>query len=240
MSKAKEGPKLVPTVAELEAKIAQFKSELEEARKRDLITTPAQDQTPPPTPATEPTPPMFKLDLGCGKSKKEGFVGVDSIAFPGVDVVCDLAREVWPWKDGSVEEAYSSHSREHIPAKERARNYAGDVYPRAHFFNELWRVLKPGGKATFITPHWCSNRAYGDVTHEWPPISEMFYWYLNKAWRETNAPHQDFWKCDFDTVQPGYSMHPSLQTKNQDYRELALTFGKEAAQDMICTVIKRG
>lgn len=185
----------------------------------------ATDATPIPTPA--PAVPL-KLDLGCGKNKKEGFLGVDSMPFDGVDVVTDLALHAWPWLDGAAEEAHCSHMLEHIPAK-----------LRPHFFNELFRVLKPGGRATIITPHWCSNRAYGDLTHEWPPVSEMFYWYLNAKWRAENAPHQTFWSCDFDAVQPGYSMHPALQVRSQDYRELALTFGKEAAQDMICTVIKR-
>lgn len=170
----------------------------------------------------------IRLDLGCGKNKKEGFVGVDAMMFDGVDVVTDLALHAWPWNDGTIEEAHCSHMLEHIPAK-----------LRPHFFNELHRVLKPNGRATIITPHWCSNRAYGDLTHEWPPVSEMFYWYLNAKWRAENAPHQTFWTCDFDAVQPGYSMHPALQVRSQDYRDLALTFGKEAAQDMICTVIKR-
>lgn len=173
-------------------------------------------------------PAPLKLDLGCGKNKKEGFVGVDAMMFDGVDVVTDLALHAWPWNDGTIEEAHCSHMLEHVPATQRP-----------HFFNELHRVLKPNGRATIITPHWCSNRAYGDLTHEWPPVSEMFYWYLNAKWRAENAPHQTFWTCDFDAVQPGYSMHPALQVRSQDYRDLALTFGKEAAQDMICTVIKR-
>lgn len=170
----------------------------------------------------------IRLDLGCGKAKKPGFTGVDSIAFEGVDVVCDLAQSRWPWADNSVEEAHCSHMLEHIPAKQRA-----------HFFNELYRVLKLDAKATIITPHWCSNRAYGDLTHEWPPVSEMFYWYLSAKWRAENAPHQDFWTCNFDTFQPAYSPHPGLQFKAQEFRDLALMFAKEAAQDLICTVIKR-
>lgn len=176
---------------------------------------------------SEPPAPL-RLDLGCGKAKKQGFTGVDSIAFESVDVVCDLARDRWPFGDATVEEAHCSHMLEHIPALQRA-----------HFFNELYRVLKPDAKATIITPHWCSNRAYGDLTHEWPPVSEMFYWYLNAKWRAENAPHQSFWTCNFDTFQPAYSPHPALQFKAQEFRDLALMFGKEAAQDLICTVIKR-
>ena len=97
----------------------------------------------------------MKLDIGCGKNKKEGFTGVDQYAMDGVDVVLNVAKDRWPWEDGSVEEAHCSHFLEHLDATERI-----------HFYNELYRVLKVGGRATIITPHWASNRAYGDPTHK--------------------------------------------------------------------------
>ena len=32
----------------------------------------------------------MKIDLGCGKNKKEGFIGVDQYAMEGVDVVLNI------------------------------------------------------------------------------------------------------------------------------------------------------
>src|SRR5215471_18894016 len=157
-------------------------------------------------------PTELKLDLGCGPNKKQGFTGVDSIAFPGVDQVVDLKKE-WPWKDGSVDEAHCSHVIEHFTAIERV-----------HFLNELHRVLKMGGKCTMIGPHWASCRAYGDPTHQWPPMSEFAFFYWNKVWRSQNAPHTDKanWKhgfdCHFD-VTWGYSLEPSVATRNQEYQQ---------------------
>lgn len=177
-------------------------------------------------------PEFLKLDIGCGKNKKEGFIGVDQYAMPGVDKVMDV-RGKWPWKDGSVEEVNCSHFLEHLTAGERV-----------HFMNELYRVLRQGGKATVITPHWGSNRAYGDPTHQWPPVSEMFFYYLSKEWRKTQAPHTDRefnpngYNCDFEATW-GYSMHPALQTRNQEYQQHALQFFKESAQDTIATLTKR-
>ena len=55
----------------------------------------------------------FKLDLGCGKNKQAGFVGVDERAFEGVDVAHDLRRP-WPWSDSSVDEVHCSHFLEHL------------------------------------------------------------------------------------------------------------------------------
>lgn len=172
------------------------------------------------------TPKLLKLDLGCGKNKRSGFIGVDSRAFDGVDQVVDL-RGSWPWGDGTVEEAHASHFVEHLTASDRI-----------HFANELHRVLIPGGKATLVTPYWKSARAYGDLTHQWPPVAEWWFLYLNKGWREQNAPHNDVYTCDFDwTV--GYSLHPTVQVRNQEFQQFAVTHYTEAAQDMIATLTKK-
>ena len=173
-----------------------------------------------------------RLDIGCGKNKKEGFTGVDQYKMPGVDVVMDV-RKPWPWKDSSVEEIHCSHFVEHLSGPERV-----------HFVNEVFRVLKPGAKATLITPHWASNRAYGDFTHQWPPVAEMWFYYLSKEWREEQAPHTDEkynkngYKCDLEATW-GYSLHPALLNRNQDFQQDALQFKKEAAQDIIATLVAK-
>lgn len=174
----------------------------------------------------------MKLDIGCGKNKREGFHGVDQYAMEGVDTVLKIGADRWPWEDGSVEEAHCSHFLEHLTQQERV-----------HFFNELHRVMAPGAKCTIITPHWASNRAYGDPTHRWPPMAEMAYYYLSASWRKTQAPHTDIaWNpdgfaCDF-TATWGYSYSNDLAARSQDHVQFALQNYKEAAQDMIATVIK--
>lgn len=167
----------------------------------------------------------LKLDLGCGKNPREGFVGVDSRDF-GQKLVVDL-RQTWPWKDNSVEEAHCSHFIEHLTAQERI-----------HFVNELYRVLKPDAKCTIIVPHWSSCRAYGDLTHQWPPVSEFWFYYLNTEWRKANAPHNDEYSCNFECAW-GYNMHQAISARNQEYQQHALTFFKEAAQDLVATFIKK-
>lgn len=175
----------------------------------------------------------MKIDIGCGPNKKDGFIGLDQHAFEGVDHIVQLGREPLPFADGTVEEAHASHFLEHLTAVERCQ-----------LLNELFRVMKPGAKATIIVPHWGSNRAYGDPTHQWPPVSEMFFYYLSRDWRATNAPHTDkkHWPvgfdCDFEATW-GYSMHPSLHTRNSEFQQFALQNYKEAAQDMQATLTRR-
>jgi ubiquinone/menaquinone biosynthesis C-methylase UbiE len=169
---------------------------------------------------------VVKLDLGCGTNKREGFIGVDSRKFEGVDQVVDLKSDLWPWEDSSVEEAHCSHMIEHLTASERI-----------HFVNELYRVLAPAGKCTIIAPHWNSCRAYGDLTHQWPPVSEFWFYYLSKEWRKVNAPHNDEYTCDFSATW-GYSVRQDLVTRNQEFQMFALNNYKEAAQDLIATIVK--
>lgn len=188
------------------------------------------------------SPAEIKLDLGCGGNKKPGFVGVDTYAMNGVDVVHDLRVTPWPWDDSSVSEAYSAHFLEHLS------NF-NEKWERVRFFNELYRIMKVGAQCQLIFPHWASNRYYGDPTHK-EPFSEMGFYYLNRQWRvgtdtqPGNAPHADVsvnpngYSCDFDATW-GYSLHQHLLTRNAEYQQHALTFWREAAQDMIATITKR-
>jgi SAM-dependent methyltransferase len=206
------------------------------------------------TPVVFPT--NLKLDLGCGKNKQPGYLGVDRRKFEGVDAVTDLTG-IGKWEfdrdfivthfgedywtsgnntlpDSCVEAAHCSHFLEHL-------NHNSASPQRVRFMNELYRVLIPGGTATVITPHWASNRAYGDFTHADKPVSEMFYYYVSKEWRSVNAPdndiewNEDGYSCDFEATW-GYSLHPEIQVRNQTQQTFALTFYKESAQDLHATL----
>jgi SAM-dependent methyltransferase len=205
----------------------------------------------------------MKLDLGCGKNKREGFLGVDVIPFETVDFVADISKPTWTitkecyddikddavkacWeefpmadnpfayrlKDNVVDEAHSSHTIEHLTATQRIA-----------FVNELYRVMKPGAKASIIAPHWGSCRAYGDMTHQWPPVSEFWFYYLAKSWRATQAPHDDIefnpngYSCDFEATW-GYGMNQMLHTRNAEFQQFAMSFYKEAIQDIYATLTK--
>lgn len=177
----------------------------------------------------------MKIDLGCGKNKKEGFIGVDQFQMDGVDVVLDIGTETWPWEDNSVEEAHCSHFLEHLT------NFEGK-WQRTHFFNELYRVLQPGAKCTLIIPHWASTRYYGDPTHK-EPFSEMGFYYLSKEWRMGNAPHSDKevnphgYDCNFIAVW-GNGMHPAIVQRSPDFQQFAMSWFKEAIHDIHATLTK--
>jgi hypothetical protein len=256
-----EAAKLRQQMEELQAKLDSLpKSPADELKANlDKLSSKLTALENPPPKVT----PGLKLDLGCGNAaaKKPGFIGVDMEQRDGVDLVVDLTKFPWPWADNSVEEVVCSHVVEHIPAidhdfvlvKDPGTDLGVSVqrvttYPRMAFFNELYRIMKPGAKAFIETPHWASTRAYGDQTHVWPPVSEMFFFYLNREWRENNTPHFDakqrpegakgVFTCDFKSTW-GYSLAGWMQGRNEEWKRDALDRFKEAAQDTLCTLVKQ-
>lgn len=167
----------------------------------------------------------LKLDLGAGKRTREGFLGVDIRSFDGVDIIADLSQD-WPWADNSVDEINSSHFVEHLTGNQRI-----------HFFNEMYRVMKKGATAFIATPDWSNDCAYGDPTHQWPPLSRWYPLYLNKEWRDREAPHVGY-TCDFDYVIGG-SWDEWLSVRNQEFQFFATSHYTNALRDLCVTLTKR-
>jgi len=171
----------------------------------------------------------IKLDIGCGKNKLAGFTGIDAIGFDGVDIVHDVRITPWPFEDNSVDEVHSSHFLEHLTNSERIS-----------FFNELYRVMKPKTTARLTTPHWSNERAYGDPTHQWPPITSWLYFYLQKSWRDVNAPHTGY-TCDFDytligTLDPN---DPNVAHRNEETKGFFMRYNINACVDLVAILTKR-
>ncbi|MCD6218585.1 methyltransferase domain-containing protein [bacterium] len=94
----------------------------------------------------------FKLDIGCGFNKKDGFIGIDRSNNVGADYVLDIEREQFPFDDSSVSEIYCAHLVEHL----------SDLIS---FMNECYRVLKPDGLMTILAPYYTAIQASQDPTH---------------------------------------------------------------------------
>ncbi len=166
----------------------------------------------------------MKLDLGCGANKQEGFTGVDICDIPGVDIVHNLEVFPWPFEDNSVDEVFCSHYFEHT----------GN--PMA-FMNELYRIMKPGAKATIICPYYTSIRCWQDPTHK-NAISEATFYYYNKGWREINKLQHYPITADFDfSVAP--SVNPNWRNRSKESLQFAMSHYWNVVDDIYAFLTKR-
>ena len=135
----------------------------------------------------------LRVDIGGGLAPAEGHLNLDPVHGQG-----EFKRRIQdgiPVPDGSVESARCSHLMEHIPA-------GAD---RIFVFNEVWRVLRPGGTFEVIVPLF-SGDSYGwaaDPTHV-SVFVEASFWYFTgrmmaaadygiRLWREDSwmtVPHE--------------------------------------------------
>ncbi len=114
----------------------------------------------------------MKLNLGCSDRHQAGFLNVDIC--PPADLVSDL-REAWPWEDGSVDQVLAHDIIEHLP-------------DQRHTMNELWRVLKPGGRAEIAVPTTDGPGAFQDPTHvSWWNRRSFLYYQAGCPYRERFA-----------------------------------------------------
>lgn len=173
---------------------------------------------------------LLKLDFGCGEVTPPGWTGVDLYA-PSASIKCDLMKFPLPWKDNTVDEIRASHFVEHIPREKRWQ-----------FFNEVWRILKLDAKFHIFVPNWKSERAYGDMTHEWPPFTTMALLYLGKQWRKDNklehGPYAEI-KCNFDFQAGANGIAQGFADKHQEAQMFAITHYMEAYQDMWAVLVKK-
>jgi predicted SAM-dependent methyltransferase len=147
---------------------------------------------------------MTQLNLGSGSVPEAGFVNVDIVSIPEVDVVWDLDKAPWPWIDQCVSLIKAYDIFEH-------------VNDPILFMQEAWRVLRPGGVLDLHVVFWKSESAYTDPTHKrfctqhtfdyWVPGTEM-----NDKYGEAYAGEAEF---DKQLVEmDGPEMHVILRRCN--------------------------
>jgi predicted SAM-dependent methyltransferase len=95
---------------------------------------------------------MIKLDLGCGTSKKNGYIGVDSLNLPGVDIVHDLTISPYLFKDNEIDEVVMDNVLEHLSQPLKV-------------VEEIYRICITDALVTIAVPYFRSYYATIDPTH---------------------------------------------------------------------------
>lgn len=125
-------------------------------------------------------PDTIKIDLGCGRRKADGFIGIDKVQIVDgkgvsiVDVVMDVSKDPLPYEDGTVDEILADSVLEHVD------NFLFVI-------NECYRVLKPGGILRGTVPVCGSKSHWKDPTHQRCFIEETFSYFTgNVDWAEAH------------------------------------------------------
>lgn len=121
-----------------------------------------------------------KLNVGCGRNALAGWINLDFMPLPGVDIVADLDacdREPLPIDDDSTDEFLLSHVLEHIRKP-------------LPLMQELYRIARPDALCVVRCPHGASDDAWTDPTHLRPYyhgsfgyFSQPYYWRADYGYR---------------------------------------------------------
>ena len=108
---------------------------------------------------------MEILDLGCGKNKREGSLGIDIRNYPGVDIVHDLNLFPWPLEANRFDLIFCLHTLEHL--KDIVRT-----------MEEIHRVAKNKAKIIIRTPHFSNVGSFTDPLHRYHFTLESFNYFI--------------------------------------------------------------
>ena len=93
------------------------------------------------------------LDLGCGKRKRVGAIGVDHSDRHDADIIHDLNILPYPFENSSVDQIFLDNVLEHLDSPLRA-------------MEEIYRITKSGASIKVIVPYFRSRWAFIDPTHK--------------------------------------------------------------------------
>jgi len=108
-----------------------------------------------------------KLHLGCGNDIKKGFINLDSVKLPGVDIVHNLDKFPWPFKDNSFDYILSISTLEHLENLIKT-------------MEEIHRICKNNAIIEIIVPHFSSMGAFKDPTHKHFFTYYSFNYFIDK------------------------------------------------------------
>lgn len=110
---------------------------------------------------------MKILDIGCGKHKTPGAIGLDFNPRTDADVIHNLNQFPYPFADNEFDLIIGNQVIEHVD----------DVLA---VVKELYRIAKPGATIRLDTPHYTDVSSYRDPTHKHHLTCESFMYFTEK------------------------------------------------------------
>jgi SAM-dependent methyltransferase len=95
---------------------------------------------------------LVKIDIGCGRMKQDGFIGIDNSPYSMADYIIDLNKDPLPFEDNTVDYVYSSHCLEHLSNLENV-------------LSEIYRVCKPNAQIFITVPYYNTSLNLANIYH---------------------------------------------------------------------------
>jgi SAM-dependent methyltransferase len=105
------------------------------------------------------------LELGCGRKKRAGAIGVDILADSDADVVHDLDVFPYPFGDDEWDRILCFDVLEHV------QHFVACV-------EEIWRIARPGATVEVSGPFMSSVNYFSDPTHRRAFTSRTFDYFI--------------------------------------------------------------
>lgn len=97
---------------------------------------------------------MITIDIGCGRKKIAGAIGIDFSSMSNADIILDLNHAKLPFEDNSVDFAFSSHALEHLT-----------IDGFLNVLKEVYRILKPTGQFKIVVPYFTTTTNFANPFH---------------------------------------------------------------------------
>jgi hypothetical protein len=147
----------------------------------------------------------LKLNIGSGDKRYEGFINCDHSNIFNPEYVFNLEKDIWPFKDNTVDEVIAHHVLEHM----------GEGY--FHCLKELYRVCKNNAIIDIKVPHYKNENQFHDPTHRRPITKIGFLLFSKKYNREDTSAGSKLglmYDIDFEIISCEHSLnmwHPQYE-----------------------------
>ena len=157
---------------------------------------------------------LKKLNIGCGIHPRKGYVNLDIAKLPHVDIIHNLDKYPWPFKDNTFDEIFCDNVLEHLESITRP-------------MEEIYRICKPNAKIIIKVPIFPSVYAAVDPTHK------QFFTYMTFDYFKAGYSLNYYSKARFNILKrrimfssaiPGLTTFFNCSERMQKFYTVALSF----------------
>jgi hypothetical protein len=141
------------------------------------------------------------INIGCGRRRREGAIGIDRIPLSTVDVVADLEQGLPFLRDDSVDVVYADSFLEHV------EHFDG-------LMRDIHRVCKATASIHVGVPHFSNPYYYSDSTHRRFFGLYTFDYFVPRGFQRMKRVVPDHYAgCEFEILSRSMSFYSPFKAR---------------------------